>query len=145
MSIVSNAFDEDKAAAGKPSGGKTAGGKSERPTKGLEKSPSASAGTVNSKFQAEICALLGLKPEARALHEHMANDQGSLDYLDNGRLKNLIKTLPPRMDLASGLPLWAAYPDFSRVKFINELMLTIWRGSAVHSRTTRIRLDLRRN
>jgi hypothetical protein len=81
---------------------------------------------VNSQFQAEICAMLGLKPDARALHKHMASDPGSLESLTDRRLKHLVSTMPMRMDLAAGLPLWAAYPDFSRVKFINELMLTIW-------------------
>jgi hypothetical protein len=46
--------------------------------------------------------------------------------LFDGRLRDIIKTMPPRMDVGAGLPLWAAYPDFSRVSFINELMLTIW-------------------
>jgi hypothetical protein len=114
--------DDDEEAVASPS----AAALSTSPS--LSKSPSlkGSNARVNSKFQAEICKLLGLKPEARALHEHMATDAGSLDYLSNGRLKHLVKTLPMRMDVAAGLPLWAAYPEFSRVKFINELMLTIW-------------------
>lgn len=79
-------------------------------------------------FQAEICRLLGIKGvrDGKALSALLESDKGTLDHLGDGRLRHLVSTLPPRMDLGHGIPLWAAFPGFEGMRSMNEILLTIW-------------------
>ena len=58
--------------------------------------------------------LLGIKGvrDGKALSALLESDKGTLDHLGDGRLRHLVSTLPPRMDLGHGIPLWAAFPGF---------------------------------
>ena len=80
-------------------------------------------------FQRQICKLLGIKvadADGRALNALLASDDGSLGYLSDRRLRQLVNTLPPRMDLGHGIPLWAAFPGFEGMRSFNQIFLTIW-------------------
>lgn len=79
-------------------------------------------------FQAEICRLLGIKGrrDGKALSALLESDKGTLDHLTDGRLRHLVSTLPPRMDLGHGIPLWAAFPGFEGMRSMNSILLTVW-------------------
>ena len=41
-------------------------------------------------------------------------------------VRKLMSTIPSKMDIGAGLPLWAAFPDFERVDWINQIILALW-------------------
>ena len=115
--VAGNAADED--------------GAREKETIAADVSSSTNASSTcpaAEAFRAKICALLGAEgaTDRAALHDHVSSDPGTLEHLSDARLRSLAASIPPRMDVGAGLPLWAAYPDFERLGFVNDVLLALW-------------------
>jgi hypothetical protein len=63
---------------------------------------------------------------AETIEALLRSNDGSLSEFRDDTLLILARHTPTRMDVGGGVPLWAAYPDFSRVAFANEILLTVW-------------------
>ena len=82
-----------------------------------------------TSFQRQIAKALGISKGNRtfeALRNKLLTDDGSLSSINDADLKVLARHTPTRMDVSNGVPLWAVYPDFCRVAFMNEILLTVW-------------------
>ena len=115
----------------------------ERREKGSESSSSsASSSSASSRkgrsrsratsFQRSVARWLGVRDAASrsdaATIASLLRDEtlGSLRGFSDETLRILAKHTPTRMDVGGGVPLWAAYSDFSRVAFANHVLLTVW-------------------
>ncbi len=83
-------------------------------------------------FQRNVARWLGVRDASRrqnaaeTIASLLRSNDGSLSAFRDDTLLILAKHTPTRMDVGGGVPLWAAYPDFSRVAFANEILLTVW-------------------
>jgi hypothetical protein len=115
----------------------------EQREKGSESSSSsASSSSASSRkgqsrsratsFQRSVARWLGVRDAASrsdaATIASLLRDEtlGSLRGFSDETLRILAKHTPTRMDVGGGVPLWAAYSDFSRVAFANHILLTVW-------------------
>ena len=87
--------------------------------------------TSATPFQRSVARWLGVRDasqrrDAETIASLLRSNDGSLRAFRDDTLAILAKHTPTRMDVGGGVPLWAAYPDFSRVAFANEILLTVW-------------------
>jgi len=116
----------------------------EQREKGSESSSSSNASSSSASsrkgqsrsratsFQRSVARWLGVRDAASrsdaATIASLLRDEtlGSLRGFSDETLRILAKHTPTRMDVGGGVPLWAAYSDFSRVAFANHILLTVW-------------------
>ena len=110
----------------------------EEPNKNKKDAEKASAGDSCSDsksatpFQRNVARWLGVRDGSRrqnaaeTIEALLRSNDGSLSAFRDDTLLILARHTPTRMDVGGGVPLWAAYPDFSRVAFANEILLTVW-------------------
>ena len=114
-------------------------------TAALEEGPNGAEAPVHSDasaarttpFRRSVSSWLGAR-DARggedATSSLLRDDDGSLRGFDDATVRMFARHTLTRMDVGGGIPLWAASPDFSRVAFLNEILLVLWPYAAEATR-----------